>query len=272
MYMADKFSNPNLLINPDFKINQRNETEYNSSDATGLSTIYTVDRWCIYAHKLQINSDKTVTLSATKAIKGGLIQKLENIIYGDATVQVNVVSVSGVVTAYSVGTDGKEVTLGILKQGTNVFHVSNGIQRISFMCSQSASITFAWAKLEHGSIATPFVAPNPAEELAKCQRYFIVLPYILTAIEISNALYIKHAELMKMRTDGTVIIVGENKTTYIRFEGQKLKRSFNTSGNAVFSKKGDLKLLLNPIDNFYESKVVCIDINDVKIQIDAEIY
>lgn len=31
---------------------------------------------------------------------------------------------------------------------------------------------FAWAKLESGSLATPFVPPDPAAELAKCQRYY----------------------------------------------------------------------------------------------------
>ena len=29
-----------------------------------------------------------------------------------------------------------------------------------------------WVKLELGSVATPFVPPDPASELVKCQRYF----------------------------------------------------------------------------------------------------
>ena len=40
-YLGNKFSNPNLLINPDFKVNQRGLTTYNESD-------YSFDRWKIY--------------------------------------------------------------------------------------------------------------------------------------------------------------------------------------------------------------------------------
>ena len=34
------------------------------------------------------------------------------------------------------------------------------------------SVKLNWAKLELGSVATPFVPPDPATELAKCQRYY----------------------------------------------------------------------------------------------------
>lgn len=37
-YLGTKFSNPNLLINPDFKINQRGATSYEKQG-------YSVDRW-----------------------------------------------------------------------------------------------------------------------------------------------------------------------------------------------------------------------------------
>ena len=36
------------------------------------------------------------------------------------------------------------------------------------------SSTISWVKLELGSIATPFVPPDPAVELAKCQRFYQV--------------------------------------------------------------------------------------------------
>ena len=36
------------------------------------------------------------------------------------------------------------------------------------------SLKLAWAKLEGGSLATPFVPPDYAAELAKCQRYYQV--------------------------------------------------------------------------------------------------
>ena len=36
------------------------------------------------------------------------------------------------------------------------------------------SLKLAWAKLEGGSLATPFVPPDYAAELAKCQRFYQV--------------------------------------------------------------------------------------------------
>ena len=45
-----------------------------------------------------------------------------------------------------------------------------------------SSFTAEWAKLELGSIATPFVPPDPATELTKCQRYYIGSPLIGTPI------------------------------------------------------------------------------------------
>ena len=44
-YLGKKFSNPNLLINPDFKINQRGETSYTSEVAHTIKNVYSVDRW-----------------------------------------------------------------------------------------------------------------------------------------------------------------------------------------------------------------------------------
>ena len=269
-YMGTKFSNPNLLINPDFKINQRGKSEYAYQDSG--ATQYTVDRFRVVFLNVKTASDGLIlNANGTNAGGGYISQVLEDAVKGDTILSIKVSAVAGTIEFRNLNSADAGDTVTISSDGVYTIKGTN-TKKVIFHILKGSSCKIEWIKLEHGSIATPFVAPNPAEELAKCQRYFIVLPYILTAIEINNALYIKHTELMKMRTDGTVVIVGENKNIYIRFEGQKLKRSFNTSGNAVFSKKGDLKLLLNPIDNFYESKVVGIDINDVKIQIDAEIY
>lgn len=43
IYMADKFRNQNLLINPDFKINQRGQAEYAYQTSGAIQ--YTVDRF-----------------------------------------------------------------------------------------------------------------------------------------------------------------------------------------------------------------------------------
>lgn len=175
MYMADKFSNPNLLINPDFKINQRGKTTYETS---GASQIYSVDRWRLGKGKVTVNSDGTVTVTATGVTtneEGYYQQPLENAISGDYTVSMEVISVSG---AVRIAIDGAWKNV---KSGLNVFHGITGIGTIGLQLANGASITLKWIKLEQGSNATPFVAPNPAEELVKCQRFF---EYIIKSIAI----------------------------------------------------------------------------------------
>lgn len=58
-YLGTKFSNPNLLINPDFKINQRKASSYTSG--------YTVDRWRISNSTLNAT---TMTLSNSNSTGG----------------------------------------------------------------------------------------------------------------------------------------------------------------------------------------------------------
>lgn len=165
-YMSDKFSNPNLLINPDFKINQRRKTTYETSDA---GQIYSADRWRLGRGKVTVNSDGTVTVTATGGTtneEGYYQQYLENAISGDYTVSMEVISVSG---AVRIAIDGAWKNI---KSGLNVFHGITGTGAVGLQLANGASITLKWVKLEQGSIATPFVAPNPAEELVKCRRYY----------------------------------------------------------------------------------------------------
>lgn len=167
MYMADKFSNPNLLINPDFKINQRMQATY---EASGAGQIYSVDRWRLGRGKVTVNSDGTVTVTATGGTtneEGYYQQYLENAISGEYTVSMEVISVSG---AVRIAIDGAWENI---KSGLNVFHGITGTGAVGLQLANGASITLKWVKLEQGSIATPFVAPNPAEELVKCRRYYI---------------------------------------------------------------------------------------------------
>lgn len=145
--IAVDISNPNLLINPDFKINQRGAT---SGSAITQSQGYIVDRWRIMDGDYSVNTN-SITLNGT------LVQTLEHSIGSDFTA--SVFTSSGTATAaYDDST--REFTI-----------VSSG-----------AVIT--GAKLETGSDATPFVTPDPVEELRKCQRYYriitntIIQPYL----------------------------------------------------------------------------------------------
>ena len=134
--------NENLLINPDFKINQRGKTDFSVSYHTGSpipqSQVYTVDRWRIMDGEANISNGKYV-------LNGTIIQVLENSIGGDFTASVSVES--GTATAS-------------YNDSTKTFTIVGDAAVLN------------WAKLEYSSNATQFFPPDPTTELLKCQRYF----------------------------------------------------------------------------------------------------
>lgn len=201
-YLGTKFSNPNLLINPDFKINQRGSSTYTT---TSESPIYTVDRWMLSRGKSTVNSDGTVTVTATGGAtnkEGYFQQKLENAISGAYTVSMEVVRISGTVR---IAIDGEWKTV---TSGKNVFqgvNSSNNFNSVGLQLAVGASITLKYMKLEQGSVATPFVAPNPAEELVKCRRYYnFILAHFYGAANPNGFINEDLIQLRNFRTEPTI--------------------------------------------------------------------
>lgn len=183
-YLGNKFSNPNLLINPDFKINQRGNSTYSST-----KTIYTVDRWSITDAKVSVNSDGTVTASSLGTV-GYFKQHGESISYGKHTYSIYVQDIVGTVKVFYINKDSKDVELGTLKQGLNTFvSADDGFKTIYLWIASGSSVTLKYAKVEQGSIATKFVSPNVVEELANCKRftqYYDSIPCIPGALFVAN--------------------------------------------------------------------------------------
>lgn len=160
-YLGNKFSNPNLLINPDFKINQRGATSYEQQG-------YSVDRWKIWNVTVTPSTSGGITVKNDKYTDTGtFLQYLENATEGDSTLSCYVTSVSGTVTM--VADDNSQV---ILKQGLNIVHTSKSTRAFTIFLNKGTSITLKWVKLEQGKVATAYIVPNPAEELLKCKRYY----------------------------------------------------------------------------------------------------
>jgi hypothetical protein len=180
---AVNYSNPNLLINPDFRINQRGQAEYTSG--------YTVDRWyspgkCSAAPiSGGVKLTSTVTASSTTH---AFWQDFEFPLRpGKYTLSLKATDVTGVWAARirTVTAAGDYVdsyyTLA-LREGVNKVSVDlpdgEYISAVSIGFNKGTeagnSLKLAWVKLEGGSLATPFVPPDPATELAKCQRYYQV--------------------------------------------------------------------------------------------------
>ena len=213
-YLGTKFSNQNLLINPDFKINQRGNETY-TKDNQGPA-IYTVDRWVVWNATLNANS---MLLKAYDSGIGLIMQRLENKINGISTVSFEVSSISGTLTALARETSGNSLgEISVTQKGIYQFTANGEISDITFKISAGGSVTFAWAKLEHGSIATPFVAPNPAEELEKCLRFSRYIPTIycvplrryISDISNARAYYLPLGCVFetKLRVKGTIQVKG----------------------------------------------------------------
>lgn len=255
-YLGKKFSNPNLLINPDFKINQRGATSYTSAVAQTIKVVYSVDRWCLYGHSLTVNSDKSVTITPTTYSDGALIQNLETPVDGDITVQVYVVGVSGTTTVSVGPSDGSSTTeIGTLKNGLNTFTFSKGIKRLVIRV-KSGTLTLKYAKVEQGTVATTFVAPNYADELIKCQRYYFKRYYYYVFYSGSASFtYIFSDTIPSMRIKPTVDFANTSNSGLT-----KAVVSLNTTVK-------DLTLLIQSVT----SKVGNCNVGGT-IELDAEIY
>ena len=178
-------SGKNGLDNPDFRVNQRGLSEY--------STGYTVDRWYISTDKCKAAPESDgIRLTATAALTSNTHAFWQNIEFplapGKYTLSLNVSEVSGVWSARirTVNASGDYVDsyyTSVLREGVNKVSVDlpegEYISAVSIGLNKGTeagnSLKLAWAKLEDGSLATPFVPPDYAAELAKCQRYLYVL-------------------------------------------------------------------------------------------------
>lgn len=180
-YLGNKFSNPNLLINPDFKINQRGQSTYSTTGAG-----CTVDRWVGTNVKTVVNSDGTVSVSSLSGT-GYYTQHEENISYGKHTYSIYVQAITGTVNAFYKSKDSRDVGLGTLKQGLNVFtSVDDGFKSFYLSVAGGSSVTLKYAKVEQGTVATTFIAPNQAEEYLKCERFYQRVSLDLNPISLTN--------------------------------------------------------------------------------------
>lgn len=244
-YLGTKFSNPNLLINPDFKINQRGATSYEQQG-------YSVDRWKIWNVTVTPSTSGGITVKNDKySDTGTFLQFLENATEGDSTLSCYVTSVSGTVTM--VADDNSQV---ILKQGLNVVHTSKSTKTFTIFLNRGTSVTLKWVKLEQGTVATSFVAPNIADELIKCQRYYFKRYYFYVFYSGSASFtYIFSDTIPSMRIKPTVDFANTSNSGLTR-----AVVSLDTTAK-------DITLLIQAVT----SKVGNCNVGGT-IELDAEIY
>lgn len=177
-------SGKNELDNPDFRVNQRGQNEY--------STGYTVDRWYISTDKCKAAPETNgIRLTATATLTSNTHAFWQNNEFplppGKYTLSLKAADVTGVWaarirTVTAAGDYVDSYYTPRLQAGINSVTVdlsdSEYISAVSIGFNKGTeagnSLKLAWAKLEGGSLATPFVPPDYAAELEKCQRFYQV--------------------------------------------------------------------------------------------------
>lgn len=260
-YLGNKFSNPNLLINPDFKINQRAKSTYSSTGAGG-----TVDRWVGTNVKTVVNSDGTVTVSSLSGT-GYYTQHEESVSYGKYTYSIYVQAITGTVKALYKNKDSNDIGLGTLKQGLNTFTSSDdGFKSFFLAISSGSSVTLKYAKVEQGTVATSYIAPNPIEEYPKCQRYFQYIPKLYCVPLMYTRNMINSSDKYFQSTNG-------NLPTEMRIKPTLKYKAIGQSDGSTFADNASFELDTKSINTVTLSSVVSnftITVNEITL--DAEIY
>ena len=172
---AVNYSNPNLLINPDFRINQRGETSYT---AVG----YTVDGWYTNGGAVDVTENGVeLTNSGTSAVRFRQNSEITHaqLAGRDITLSASVggttYSASGKVPETKPANDIQVVALLIADTDVGIYLNYSPTRDMFYAYAyvpSGKSAVLNWVKAEIGSVATLFVPPDPATELTKCQRYY----------------------------------------------------------------------------------------------------
>lgn len=177
-------SNPNLLDNSNFAINQGGRTSWSSVGQT-------VDRWRLVSgtgivgtgttsngkyHYIRANNyNMTIRQYIERPLKYNTNYTI-TIGYADSSAAIKPEEISGTVT---IGSSGGSVTWDTgIGTAQVVLYVplsnssSNGHAYVSISGITNLGYIY-YIKLEEGDVATPYEIPDPATELLKCQRYYV---------------------------------------------------------------------------------------------------
>lgn len=257
-YIAERFSNPNLLLNSNFRVDQRGRGTY-TNNAT--KPMYTLDRWVSINTKVAYNNGGTVTITslATTDTSSWFKQILEHAINDTCTLSCNITAVTGNAYLYN-QTNGKKIV-----KGFNTVTLSS-LKEASIELKQGASITIEWIKLEKGSKATAYVAPNYADELQRCMMYYNVVNTPLNGY-FTTQMYIGCEALANMRTKPTIKCVG---SFWVYYYAGNTKYNFSNF-ETTLTKYSEITMAAAPSDVTHQNMTVIFDEGSY-IELDAEVY
>lgn len=258
-YIAERFSNPNLLLNSNFRVDQRGRGTYTNNTTRPM---YTLDRWMSINTKVIYNVDGTATITslATTDTSAWFKQILEHAINDTCTLSCNITAVTGSAYLYN-HANGKKIVKGL-----NTVTLSY-LKEASIELKQGASITIEWIKLEKGRKATAYVAPNYANELQRCMMYYNVVNTSLNGY-FTTQMYVGCETLLNMRTKPTVKGVGG---IWVYYYGGYTKYKFSDLQSVILTKYSEITLLVAPSGASQQNMTVVFD-EDSYLELDAEVY
>jgi hypothetical protein len=180
------YPRPNILINSNgaSPINQRGV-----ADGGALATgDYTIDRWFVTDDATGVAFENSGGGSGIKLtdVTDGTVATFAQMVESFAQYKGKTVTLTMSVVANNACTiyiaDGVGTTSSAAHSGsgTETLTVTRTIDAsatklevgISVVIALNNYAEFVWAKLEEGSVATAYQIPDPATELARCQRYY----------------------------------------------------------------------------------------------------
>lgn len=178
--IQSKRCQPNLLINPDFHINQRGKTKYTAG--------FAVDGWALQPNCNVTVNDNGVHLECLERNNNGFYQKYDKVLSGYTVTYSIKASGSGTLRFGIWETNIKEVALtGKPTVYTSTFICGSDTAFGMWLSAAGEYADIEWAKVECGSEATSFSPPEMSEELAKCRRLYQRLSFFRIPMAYHNS-------------------------------------------------------------------------------------
>ena len=179
--MIDTISNPNLLINPAFTINQSGQSSYVGSDLEELSCL---DCWKIIGEATLVEkTDNGIKISNMSYTSTDLLKQsikvTEDICNNKLTISVTVEDTVLNSALFRLTTDkGVVLAESVLNQGLNIVTTNDVVpsdcKYIDFAIVSAGintSITINTMKVEVGDVATKYIPRPYTEEILLCRNY-----------------------------------------------------------------------------------------------------
>ena len=234
-------SNPNWILNANFRINQRGYSIYTRDG----EDIYTVDRWGIFkgngtftvaTHTLESTDETSPTvfgqwIEDSYYLKGKVIT---------VSATINGVRYSKTMTLPETFVFGEDYINNIYECDDFVFRiyfyvdwtVEKSVLGVQFLLENGKSITIDEVKLEESAFETKFTQRTTVEDLTLCQRYYQILSTWSLGYALSTSKIVFFAPtITTMRAVGKVTVL--NSPSYY-LDNQKI----TMSGDIKLNSKG----------------------------------